>query len=110
MERGAGWPGSPLHRNGEGLGVGLLLSWVVDSARLPDDRDLHLAGVLERLLDPLDDVAGEANGAVVVDLVRADDDPDLAASLDRERLLDALERVGDALQRFESFDVMLHAL
>src|SRR5262249_16919646 len=83
---------------------------IVDRARLPDQRDLDLAGVLERVLDLLDDVAGEPNRAEVVHLLRPDDDAYLAPGLYRERALDARERVGDALERLEPPDVALDRL
>ena len=43
---------------------------VVDGARLANNGDLDLAWVLERLLDPFDDVTGKTSRRTVVHLVR----------------------------------------
>ena len=83
---------------------------VVDRARLADDGDLDLAGVLQALLDLLRDVAGQPGRPEVVDRVRLDEDPDLAPGLDGEALVDAVEGVGDPLQRLQPLDVGLDHL
>src|SRR2546421_11584502 len=60
---------------------------VLHRARLADDRDLDLTGVLQRVLDLLRDVARETRGLEVVELLRLDHDADLPTRLDGERLL-----------------------
>src|SRR5512132_1307494 len=52
---------------------------VIDRARLPDDRDLDLSGVLELLLDVARDRPAEEDRRVVVDGIGGHDDADLAA-------------------------------
>src|SRR5262249_41960485 len=83
------------------------LASVVVGAGLARGGGLDLAGVLDLLLDLLDDVAGEPDRLEIVDLLGVDDDAHLAAGLDRERLLDAGEGVGDLLERLEPADVVL---
>src|ERR671930_662297 len=82
----------------------------VDRPALADDRHLHLAGVLEVILDLPRDLVREQNGAVVVDLARVNDPPDLAARLERIDLVDAGLLRGELLQGFQALDVVLEAL
>src|SRR5215471_3855406 len=83
---------------------------VLHGARLPNDRDLDLAGILELRLDLLGHVAGEPERLVVGQARRLDDDPQLPSGLDGERLLDALEAVGDVLELLQALDVRLQDL
>src|SRR3954451_24894852 len=83
------------------------LTRVFDSPCFTDDGDLDLARVLELVFDPLSDVLREPDGLLVADAIAFDDNADLAARLQRERLRHALERIGDALELFEAFDVGL---
>src|SRR3954451_6688705 len=82
----------------------------VHRARLADDRDLDLAGVLELLLDLACDVARERDRGVVVDVVRGDDHADLAARLHRVDLVDAGVAGGDVLEVTQALDVLLERL
>src|SRR5215471_8553649 len=83
---------------------------VLHGARLPNDRDLDLAGILELRLDLLGHVAGEPERLVVGQARRLDDDPQLPSGLDGERLLDALEAVRDVLELLQALDVRLQDL
>src|SRR5439155_17308622 len=77
---------------------------VLHRASLANDRDFHLTGVLQRVLDLLRDVSGEARGLKIVELLGLDDNADLATRLDRERFLDAGEAVGDARELLQTLD------
>src|SRR5712692_11995399 len=79
---------------------------VLHSASLPDHRYLDLTRVLQRVLDLLRDVAGEARGLEVIELVGLDHDADLATRLDSEGFLDAGEAVRDALELLQTLDVV----
>src|SRR2546428_4750227 len=79
---------------------------VFNRASLADHRDFDLAGVLQRVLDLLRDIARESRGLKVVELFGLDHDADLAARLDRERLLDTREAVRHALELLQSLDVV----
>src|SRR5678815_377137 len=83
---------------------------VLDRTRLPDHRDLDLAGILELPFDLARDVAREPQRLVVGDAVGLDDDPKLPPRLDSESLLDALEAVRDVLQLLQALDVGLQDL
>src|SRR5579884_3414436 len=78
---------------------------VVDGASLPDHHHLDLAGVLQHLLDLLDDVTGHAVSPEIVHRVRLHDDSYLTACLNGIALLDALEGIGNVLECFEALDV-----
>src|ERR1043166_1212065 len=82
----------------------------VDRAALADHRHLHLAGVLELILDLAGDLVREQRGLLVADLARADDHTDLAAGLQRVHLLDSRLRRRELLERLEPLDVVLEAL
>src|SRR5712691_9469294 len=79
---------------------------VLHRSSLANDRDFHLTGVLQRVLDLLRDVSGEARGLKIVELLGLDQDADLAPRLDRERFLDPGEAVGDALELLQALDVV----
>jgi hypothetical protein len=59
---------------------------VLDRTRLPDDRHLDLAGILQFALDAARDVLREPDRLLVGDLLALDHDAHLAARLQRERL------------------------
>src|SRR5688572_13800143 len=77
------------------LAAGWASACVVGRARLPDHRDLDLAGVLELLLDLARDLVREQDGAVVVERARLHHHADLAAGLHRVDLVDAVVAGGD---------------
>src|SRR4051794_14059829 len=74
---------------------------------LPDDCDLDLARIFELVLDPAGDVLRQPHGLFVGDAFAFDQDSNLPPGLKGERLRHALERIGDALELFESLDVGL---
>ena len=88
----------------------MILLCVVDGAGLANHVDLDLAGVIQLVLDLLGDVAREQNHCIVGYLVRVYDNADLAACLDRIRTRNARRFVRDALQLFQSLDVVLDVL
>ena len=83
---------------------------VVDGAGLANHVDLDLAGVIQLVLDLLCDVACQKNHCVVGYLVRVDDDADLAAGLNGKGARNARRFVRDALQLFQTLDVVLDVL
>src|SRR4051812_15899927 len=83
-----------------------ILAGVLGRARLADDGDLDLPGILHGLLDLLADVARDTHGLEVVDLLWFDDDADLAPCLDRKRGFHALEVARDVFERFQAADVV----
>ena len=101
---------APRRRPSVGRSVPRRLLRHLDRAALADDDHLHLARVLELILDLAGDLVREEHGAVVVDLGRLDDDADLAARLERVRLRHAGLRGRDLLERLEPADVVLEAL
>src|SRR3954452_7572333 len=86
------------------------LTSVVGRPRLPDHRDLDLAGVLELLLDLAGDLVAEQHGAVVVERAGHDHHADLAAGLHRVDLVDAVVAGGDLLEVAQALDVLLERL
>src|SRR5262245_41187530 len=78
---------------------------IVDGASLADDGDFDLSRIFELVLDSSGDVLREPDRFFVGDLLAFDHDADLAPRLQRERLGHAFERVGDALELFETLDV-----
>src|SRR5215208_7271685 len=82
----------------------------VDRARLPDHRHLHLARVLEVVLDLARDLVREQDRSVVVDLVWLHDHANLPPCLERVDALDAGVRLRELLERREALDVVLEAL
>src|SRR5215208_7513310 len=88
----------------------IALTSVVGGPRLPDDRDLDLAGVLELLLDLAGDLVGEQDGAIVVERARQHHHADLAAGLHGVDLVDAVVAGGDVLEVAEALDVLLQRL
>src|SRR5664280_3070539 len=109
-------PGRPMTspimriRQGRATRESATLLRVLDGTGLADDGHLDLARVGQRLLDLLDDVAGEPGRRQVVDLLGPDEDPDFAAGLDGERPVDAGEAARDRLQVLEPLEVELHGL
>src|SRR4051812_20477394 len=83
---------------------------VVRRPRLPDHRDLDLAGVLELLLDLPGDLVREQDGAVVVEGAGVEHDADLAARLHRVDLVHALMAGRDVLEVAQALDVLLQRL
>src|SRR6185436_13078617 len=77
-------------------GEGSVLAGVFNSARLTDDGDFDLAGILELVLDAAGDVLRQPDGLLVRDAFAFDQDADLAAGLEGEGLGHALERIGNA--------------
>src|SRR5215211_5611666 len=90
--------------------AGMALTSVVGGPRLPDDRDLDLAGVLELLLDLAGDLVGEQDGAVVVERARLDHHADLAAGLHGVDLVHAVVAGRDVLEVAQALDVLLERL
>src|SRR3954470_2810144 len=88
----------------------LRLSSVVGRPRLPDDRDLDLARILELLLDLAGDLVAEQHGAVVVERAGHDHHADLAARLHGVDLVDAVVAGGDLLEVSQALDVLLQRL
>src|SRR5215217_2576989 len=88
----------------------IALTSVVGGPRLPDDRDLDLAGVLELLLDLAGDLVGEQDGAVVVERAGLHHHADLAAGLHGVDLVDAVVARGDVLEVAQALDVLLERL
>src|SRR5262245_3851376 len=78
-----------------------------DGARLPDDHDLDVTGVLHLVLDALADVLGQLMGVEVGDDLGARHHAQLAASLDRVAHLDALVGQRDLLELRQPLDVRL---
>src|SRR2546428_6160109 len=76
----------------------------------PNDCDLHLARIVEALLDALADLLGHSLRAQVVHLLRLDDDANLAPRLYGERLVHAREAVSHRLQRLQPLDVAFQRL
>src|SRR5207253_4411721 len=74
------------------------LAGKIHRARLADDDDLDLAGILQLALDLAGDLVGQLGRPAVVDGVGRHDDPHLAPRLNREHLLDARELAGELLQ------------
>src|SRR3954451_3645352 len=83
------------------------LTSVVGGARLPNDGDLDLAGVLELLLDLAGDLVAEQHRAVVVERAGHDHHADLAAGLHRVDLVDAVVAGGGLLEGSQALDVFL---
>ena len=76
-----------------------ILFCVIDGAALADDVDLDLAGVIQRVLDLLCDLAGQQDDLIVADDIGLDHDAHFAACLNGKGLLDALE-AGEISSRF----------
>ena len=87
-----------------------ILFCVIDSAALADDVDLDLAGVIQRVLDLLCDLAGQQDDLIVADDIGLDHDAHFAACLNGKGLLEALEAGRDLLQIFQTLDVALDVL
>ena len=83
---------------------------VIDGAALADDIDLDLAGVIQRVLDLLRDLAGQQDDLIVADNVGLDHDAHFTASLNGKGLFHALEAGRDLLQIFQTLDVALDIL
>src|SRR5215213_11749231 len=88
----------------------IALTSVVGGPRLPDDRHLDLARVLELLLDLAGDLVREQDGAVVVERARLDHHADLAAGLHGVDLVHAVVACGDLLEVAQALDVLLERL
>src|SRR3954470_11463401 len=79
----------------------------LNGARLPDHGHLDLARVFEFILDAARDVLRQPDRLLVGDALAFDDDTDFASGLEREGLGDPFERIGDAFEFFQAFDVRL---
>ena len=93
-----------------GLPKMFCLFCVIDGAALADDIDLDLAGVIQRVLDLLRDLAGQQDDLIVADHVGLDHDAHFTASLNGKGLFHALEAGRDLLQIFQTLDVALDIL
>src|SRR5581483_11228947 len=82
-----------------------VLLGVVDDARLPDYHDLDLPGILKHFLDLVDNVTRHPMRPDVVHGIRVHENSHFATRLDGVALFDALKRIGDVLQRLETFHV-----
>ncbi len=70
----------------------------VNGARLANDDDADLAGILHLVLDLLGNVVGQNRGLGIGDLLGLDHDAELATSLHGIGALDALVGVRDSPQ------------
>src|SRR5258706_5032463 len=100
-----GWIRAMSSRSVMSATVGLF--GVIHRAGLTNHGDLDLAGVLELVLDSSRDILRQPDRLLVGDLLALDHDANLASRLQGERLRDALERIGNAFELFEAFDVRL---
>ncbi len=100
---------SPLYEY-NGLLLVLILLRVLDGAALADDVDLDLAGIIQRILDLLGDLAGQQDDLIIADDIGLDHDADFAAGLNGKGLLHALEAGRDLLQILQTLDIALHVL
>src|SRR5687767_4410362 len=83
------------------------LTGVLNGTRLADHGHFDLAGVLQLALDAPGDVFRQPDRLFVRDALALDEYADFAAGLQGKSLGDALERVGDAFEFFQAFDVGL---
>src|SRR2546426_749030 len=86
------------------------LAGKIHRARLADDDDLDLAGILQLALDLAGDLVGQLGRPAVVDGVGRHDDAHLAPRLNGEHLLDPRELTRELLQLGEALDVGLERL
>jgi hypothetical protein len=90
------------------LGGGLLRE--LDAPRFSNDGDSDLARVVEFVLDPARDAAGQEIGLFITELIRLDHDSKLASGLHCEAFFDSAEGQANAFEVFEATDVGCHGL
>ena len=81
---------------------------VFNRAGLTHDVDLDLPGIIQLILDLLDDLAGDNHHSVVIDHIGLEHNPHLASGLNGEALFNAVEGGGNLLKLLKTLDVVLN--